>query len=1045
MFYISFLRKACVLIPILFITTISFPVSAQNNTERYSPGGLLDAVFDRWGNKYSLGEIAIDDRTRMFATTNGSKAEQQRMPNDNGGTHSYAATTPAACTPGYFRLYLEAGCGMENAADPAHAARLAVVCQVLTDISNFIPSPCSSTGQTINLVVQHPGGGGGFLGVSTPFFSNPYSLAVSGITDNMIWITLNSGKDAWTNVVNPLYLSTTSGSFFHGSVCFQFDGSVAWHTDLSTPPPAGKNDLYTTVLHEVLHAMGFHTLINYNGSQIFNSGFKYFSRYDRFLRTGSGTPLLTTTSACDIYGLSFNGGLTPSAVLSPGSTATSCPSGYQAGPTVDHTVCAHAVRFVSGTLNVPVYTPSCFERGSSLSHFEDECSVPPGFPIAIPASNNHYYLMSNAGSVGPYSASGNPGAMKRYPSSEERMALCALGYGVNTSYGSAANLNFKDYGAAACAGIGVAGINDGLSAGAYTYVSAGGAPVVIAEAGLLSNDQGATHISCLQVVNGTGVVTGSGASYTYIPGASEYGVVLLRYLPVNSAGVPGNITYVYVYVGSGNCPASPCNMVVNGGFEELFPDSCGPITQFEGIIKCWDVYSASADLYAEDCGSLYGQFDIPIAYTIPPTYVHHMSTSLNKRFLHMEASNSNAGAYWSEGVQTGLSADLIPGQEYEISLWAKIEHRSASFVPFVNNHMLLGVSSSATPHAELPLGQIPSLPAGLNMLWDLELTAQHGEAWHYYKKQFIYTGSTGKRLVIFNAMYLDTYPPGVIYVAADDIDDVRLRPVSSACIFELPSVCSTSLSNIDLRNYVSVPGGTFLWPTMPVVSGAPTYSHSDTLIGADAIAANTAMGGNGLITVGYTYTNAAGCTETVYANIYVLSSFAPPIEGDTSVALGAYTIFDDAAGGGTWTSSNTAIASVDPVTGKIYGVAAGTATITYAIGTDCRVTKKVTVLKPTTGIGTADDAQEKTGILSVRPNPNNGTFMLTGATFQGADEATIYVTDIMGRTVLKDVVAIHNGDIETNISMGAYCTNGIYFLRVLTGEKIQTVKYVLNR
>ena len=161
---------------------------------------------------------------------------------------------------------------MDDPSNPADVARLAVMCQVLTDISNFIvPAPTLiSSGQKVNIWVQHAAGSG-FLGEATPFFNIPYSTTLSGIADNMIWITINSGTDAWTNVTTPLYPSGAYSSFYHGAVAFQFDGTVAWHTDMTTAPLPGEYDLYTVALHEMMHALGFHTLLNYDATSMFGA------------------------------------------------------------------------------------------------------------------------------------------------------------------------------------------------------------------------------------------------------------------------------------------------------------------------------------------------------------------------------------------------------------------------------------------------------------------------------------------------------------------------------------------------------------------------------------------------------------------------------------------------------------------------------------------------------------------------------------------------------------------------------------------------------
>lgn len=1029
------LSKSIVMIAMACVFLPGTRVNAQKNTvishtDSYSPGGFFDTAFDRFGHAYPLSQIAIqpDDQSDDPRDRTASKSSVTKT----GGT-SGSSTRLAKCSPGYFRLYLETGCGMDDSTNPVEVARMAVVCQVLTDISNFIPSPCTSTGQTVNLWVQRAGGGSGFLGVATPFFSLPYSPGITGITDNMIWITLNSGKDAWTNVVSPLYPSGTAASFYHGSMAFQFNGSINWHTDLSTPPVAGERDLYTVVLHELLHAMGFHTLIDYDGGAVFNPGFDYYSRYDKFLKTSAGTSLISQTGSCSQYSYKFNPSLTVSSVLSPGPAA-SCPSGYQTSGSTDHTNCSNAVHFSDGIINIPVYTPDCFEKGSSLSHFEDECFVPSGFPIAMPASNNQYFLMSNAGATGAYNATTNPGAMKRHPVAEERQALCDLGYKVNSTYGNSAHLNLQTYSGGVCPGLGVAGINDGISAGAYTYVSSGGTPVSITASSLIANDYGAVSVSCLEVVNGLGTITGGSGTYTYNPGTGEYGMVLLRYIPVGATGNTGNITYVYVFVGSAGCVPDACNMVTNGGFEQVVPGSSGDIVANPGIIHCWDSYTASADLFSVG-GSLGNE--IPFIYTVKTTYVHLLSTLPNDHFIDIQASSNNGGPDWSEGVQVPLTSALAGGQEYILSFWAKTAHLLHS--AYMDNHMEFAMSESKTPLAYAGL-YIHSFPAGLSLIGDYIMPTEEGEDWHYFETRFTYTGTAGTRLVIFNAPWLNVHDSD--YNLMNMIDDIKITQASTAVSFHIPAVCKGGMATIDLDSTVNVPGGTFSWPGMPVTSGVPTIHNSTLLDVASASTAATATGYHAKIPVSYTYTNALGCVQTTYAYLYLLDSTVPPISGHSTVIAGDTTTFADEVYGGKWSSSNTAKAMVDPITGIVTGMSSGVATITYKVGSDCITTKTITVIA---SAGVTKPISGSTD-LSVFPSPNNGAFTIKGVVSytDGEGEAEIEIIDMTGRVSYRDICALDNGIIDKKVTIDKI-PDGIYFVKVKTNSVVRAIRFQLKR
>ncbi len=87
-----------------------------------------------------------------------------------------------------------------------------------------------------------------------------------------------------------------------------------------------------------------------------------------------------------------------------------------------------------------------------------------------------------------------------------------------------------------------------------------------------------------------------------------------------------------------------------------------------------------------------------------------------------------------------------------------------------------------------------------------------------------------------------------------------------------------------------------------------------------------------------TYTR-AGCMTRTMVTVNLTPS---AISGTLHVCAGATTILGDAVAGGSWTSSNIAIASID-ATGTVTGALPGTTNITYSLGATCVVTKVVTV------------------------------------------------------------------------------------------------------
>jgi hypothetical protein len=102
-------------------------------------------------------------------------------------------------------------------------------------------------------------------------------------------------------------------------------------------------------------------------------------------------------------------------------------------------------------------------------------------------------------------------------------------------------------------------------------------------------------------------------------------------------------------------------------------------------------------------------------------------------------------------------------------------------------------------------------------------------------------------------------------------------------------------------------------------------------------------------TYGVTVTNAAGCSTTVSPVAVTVNpvQVLSPITGANSVCVGAITTYANTTSGGTWSSDNTAVATVNSTSGIVSGVSSGAATIKYqfvnASGCVSEVTKVVTV------------------------------------------------------------------------------------------------------
>jgi len=149
---------------------------------------------------------------------------------------------------------------------------------------------------------------------------------------------------------------------------------------------------------------------------------------------------------------------------------------------------------------------------------------------------------------------------------------------------------------------------------------------------------------------------------------------------------------------------------------------------------------------------------------------------------------------------------------------------------------------------------------------------------------------------------------------------VTVNPLPAA-IAGVLTVCkgsTTSLSD-------ATPGGAWTSGT----SGVATINASGIATGVSA--------GVSVIT----YELPTGCLSTA---VLTVNPLPVAIAGPTSVCVGSSINLIDASSGGTWASSNPAIATIGVATGVVIGGSAGETTITYTLVTGCLITTPITVV-----------------------------------------------------------------------------------------------------
>lgn len=158
------------------------------------------------------------------------------------------------------------------------------ICQVFTDISDLIISQQSG----IPIRIQKEELEDGVLGQARAFWRDDNTFGGCGIENNLIWEQINTDADFGSALLQGYVTGVVS-------INSSLPGNTAWHTldmDASGTSPNVQSDfmdLYSVVLHEALHMLGFASRISPDGTP--RNG--YYSTWDHFLVSHpDGAPLL---------------------------------------------------------------------------------------------------------------------------------------------------------------------------------------------------------------------------------------------------------------------------------------------------------------------------------------------------------------------------------------------------------------------------------------------------------------------------------------------------------------------------------------------------------------------------------------------------------------------------------------------------------------------------------------------------------------------------------------------------------------------------------
>lgn len=200
-------------------------------------------------------------------------------------------------------------------------------------------------------------------------------------------------------------------------------------------------------------------------------------------------------------------------------------------------------------------------------------------------------------------------------------------------------------------------------------------------------------------------------------------------------------------------------------------------------------------------------------------------------------------------------------------------------------------------------------------------------------------------------------------------------------------------------------------------SGSPSVASVSTSGLVNGVATGTAV-------ISYTVINGCGsASDTQRITVNALPSVGT-ITGTATVCAGSTTTLADTTTGGTWTSSNTAVATVTS-TGVVHGVAGGSVAISYSVTNSC---------------GTTDS----TRIVTVSPAPVAGNITGAGSVCQGA--TTSLSTTGSGGTWSSSATGIATAEAATGVVGGVSAGSAVisYTVTNSCGSASDTFSLIVN-
>ena len=223
--------------------------------------------------------------------------------------------------------------------------------------------------------------------------------------------------------------------------------------------------------------------------------------------------------------------------------------------------------------------------------------------------------------------------------------------------------------------------------------------------------------------------------------------------------------------------------------------------------------------------------------------------------------------------------------------------------------------------------------------------------------------------------------------------------------------------------------------TSTVSGGSWTSSNTAvaTINSSTGVISPVAVGSS---TMTYTVSGTGGCSNATATRVITITALptAGTLSGNQAICIGGTSSFTSTVSGGTWSSSNTAIATINASTGVVTGVATGGATMTYLVAgsggcADATATRTIDV-RPYNTITRTSAAATISQDLCINNAITNITYSTTEAT--GVSSTTglpngvtaVFAGNAGAGTITISGTPVVSGTFNYTVTMTGGCTGG---------------------